>query len=58
MLNLSEEISDQFILFPASETECGVFPDIETLKVSLEFTLYSPLAKFGHLVILKQIKLI
>ena len=55
MLNLSEEISDQFILFPASETECGVFPDIETLKVSLEFTLHSHMNKFGQLVILKQI---
>ena len=52
MLNLSEDISD---LFPASKTECGIFPDIETLKVSLEFTLHSHMNKFGQLVILKQI---
>ena len=49
MLNLSEEISDQFILFPASETECGVFPDIETMKVNTEFILNSHLAKFGQI---------
>ena len=52
---MSEELSDQFILFPASEPECGVFPGIEKMKVSIEFILYSPLVKFGQLVILKKI---
>jgi hypothetical protein len=55
MFNMSEELSDQFVLFPASKPECGVFPDIETMKVSTEFILHSPLVKFGQLVILKQI---
>ena len=46
MFNISDKLSDQFILFPASETECGVFPDIETMKVSTEFILHSPLVNF------------